>query len=304
MMKMLVAALAGAVMLVAGTSGATENFQWSSPTGLLYFGSGMLPPPTPGGTFGLRSVLAYNTALYDQSGHKLNNNFRQFVNVTTPSYIRMTDIEILGANWGFLIAQPIMTFNGSFDVHTPRGTIGLHDARTGFGDTSLEPFLLQWRFDNLFVNTGVLIQPPVGSYSTHALFNPGNNYWTFGPHAAVTYIAPSGLELSSMVQIDFNTTNPTTHYHTGAEFKMEWAVGQHIGDFTVGPVGILYQQLQDDSAPSLTSTVRSRVFSAGLSMNFLRPGFPITVQGTLTKDFGAQSHTQGTSAALRAGWTF
>ena len=304
MLKWVKAALVSLTMMSAGSAWATENFQWSSPTGILFFGSGMLPPATPGGTFGLRSVFAYNSSLHDQSGHKIDNNFGQFVNVTTPSYIRMMDIEILGAKWGFLIAQPIMTINGGFDVHTPRGTMGLHDAKTGFADTTIEPFLLQWHFDDLFINTGVAIQPPVGSYSTHTLFNPGNNYWTFGPHAAVTYISPSGFEASSMVRLDFNTTNPSTHYHTGTELKIEAALGQHFGDFTVGPVGVLYQQIQDDSAASLTSTVRSRVYSAGLSVNFMRRGFPFTLQGTLVQDFGAESHTQGTSLALRGGWTF
>jgi hypothetical protein len=300
----LFASLIGAALLFGGAARATENNQWSSPTGLLFFGAGILPPPTPYGSLGMRSLFASNGTYRDQSGHKVENNFHQFVNVTTPTYIYMSNIKVLGANWGFLVAQPIMTFDGGLNIGTPGGQKTLKESHTGLGNTALEPFLLQWHWDGLFINSGVMIQVRDGDYSTSTLFNPATNYWTFGPHAAVTYITPGGFEASSSVQVDFNTTNPTTHYHTGTELKIEGALGQHIDDFTVGPVGVIYQQVQDDSAPTLTSSVRARVFSAGLSVNFMRPGFPFVLQGTLVKDFAAESHTEGFSGALRGSYTF
>lgn len=304
MRKCLSAFLVCLITLSCGGAMATENYQWSTPTGLLYFGAGMMPPANAGLSYGLRSVFAYNSALRDQSGHKLDNNFHQSVNVTTPSLLYMTGRQLLGADWGVLIAQPITTNHGGLDVHTPGGTISLSQKRTRLADMTFEPLLLHWRLDHLNLVTGVAVQAPTGSYSRKVLFNAGNNYWTFGPHVAATYISRSGFELSSMVQVDFNTTNHATNYHTGTEFKMEVSAGQHFGDFTVGPVAVAYQQIQADSAPSLTSTVRSRVYSAGLSVNFFRPGLPFTLQGTATKDFGARSHTEGSSLALRAGFSF
>lgn len=283
---------------------ATENYQWSSPTGFLYFGAGILPPHTEYGAIGIRSVFAQNSNLYDQSGHTVDNKFNQTVNVTTPSYIYMSNYKILGATWGFLIAQPIETLNGSIYVNTPAGRKKVTGNISGPANTDLEPFLLQWHVGGLFVATGVMVQLPDGEYSTKNLFNPSTNYWTFGPHVGATYITQTGQELSSQVQINFNTTNEATHYHTGAELEMEWAAGQHLGDFTFGPVGTIYQQIQDDSGPSLTGTVRSRVFSAGLSLNYMRRDSPFSIQATVTKDFGAESHTEGASGALRASWLF
>ena len=294
-----------ATVLLPAPAWAIENFTWSTPTGLLFFGAGILPPHTDYGSVGLRTIGASANGLYDQSGHKVVNQFNLSVNVTTPSYIYMTDKQIFGANWGVLIAQPIFTLNGGLHVPTPFGDIGLHDSTTGLGNTALEPFLLQWVLPhNLFINTGVLIQPADGQYSKSSLFNPATNYWTFGPHAAVTWISPYGQEVSAYSELDFNTTNPATHYHTGTELKIEWAIGQHLGDFTVGPAGYIYQQVENDSGPTVNGTVRSRVFAAGLSVNYFHRGSPFIIQATVTTEFGAVSHLQGTSGALRMGFSF
>jgi len=301
-----VLAAAALTLSMSNVAHAIENNTWSTPTGF-FFSSGFTPPPTPFGTLAMRFQDLSSNALYDGDGKKEPLNFRLNVTATSLAYIHMTDYKILGANYGFLIVQPFFTFNGGLTVPLPPPIPGLHlhQATQGFGNTSIDPFILQWHLsESLHVNTGFEIQLPDGFYRKSALFNPNTNYASFGPHAAVTYISPYGQELSAFTRVDFNTTNPDTHYHSGPEFKLELAAGQHLGNFTVGPIGYFYQQLQDDSAPGLKTGIRGRVFAAGLGVNYLQRNSPYALFVNVLKEFGAQNHTQGETVSLRASLSF
>ncbi|MCO6717068.1 transporter, partial [Streptomyces sp. CHB19.2] len=73
----------------------------------------------------------------------------------------------------------------------------------------------------------------------------------------------SGFEVSSSFQADFNSRNPATDYRSGTEYRHEFAVGQHLGPWTLGLGGYYYRQLTDDDAPGLTRGNRARVLALG-----------------------------------------
>lgn len=107
------------------------------------------------------------------------------------------------------------------------------------------------------------VQAPTGDYDKNRLISPGVNHWTFSPTFNATYITDSGFEVSSSFQTDFNTRNPATDYKNGVEYRHEFAVGQHVGPFTLGLGGFYYRQFSDDDAPGLETGNRARVVAAG-----------------------------------------
>ena len=49
-----------------------------------------------------------------------------------------------------------------------------------------------------------------GNFTKGALANVGNNYWTFEPGAAASYLSSKyGFELTAFTGFDFNTKNGT-----------------------------------------------------------------------------------------------
>jgi hypothetical protein len=146
---------------------------------------------------------------------------------------------------------------------------------------------------------------PTGSYDKNRLVNAGTNHSPVSPVLAFTYIATSGLEASSNMQLNFSDRNKHTDYKSGIEYPHEFALGQHIGPWTLGVGGYYYQQLSDDQAPGLANGNRARVTALGPAASFFAPGSgwpPVWVHAY--KEFSARNRSQGMHAALRAGWTF
>ena len=67
--------LAAAMLLAATAAHAVEGGATITPFGVTDFGAGMLPPPTPGGTWGLRLAHYGSDSLRDASGDTLDNDF-------------------------------------------------------------------------------------------------------------------------------------------------------------------------------------------------------------------------------------
>ncbi|AWX93275.1 hypothetical protein DPM13_09620 [Paracoccus mutanolyticus] len=56
----------------------------------------------------------------------------------------------------------------------------------------------------------------------------------------LTWISDGGFEISTQTMLNFNTENPDTDYTSGIEWKQEFAVGQHVGHWTIGAGGYVY----------------------------------------------------------------
>jgi hypothetical protein len=197
--------------------------------GVFEFGAGMLPPPTPYGAVELRTNFYSATSIKDGSGNTANSDVNLHVLSIGTAYIKMTDVEVLGAKYGFGAIVPFLDIGGHLTVRTPVGPLNLQSQTFKLGDIQVFPVMLQWQAKNLFINAAAQIQAPTGGYDVNRLFNPGANHWSFAPVVGVTYLTEGGFELSSNFELDVNTVNPKTKYRSGVEFKHEFAVGQHIG---------------------------------------------------------------------------
>lgn len=289
--------------LTASPATATENGAPTTPFGVFEFGAGILPPPTPFGTVGLRTNIYSASSVKDGSGNTAQSDFNLHVLSIAGAFVKMTELEVLGANVGFGGVVPFLDMGGHLTVPTPGGPLRLESRTFKLGDIQLYPVMLQWKSKSLFVNAIAQIQAPTGSYDVNRLFNPGANHWSFAPVVGVTYITEGGFELSSNVELDINTVNHETDYRSGMEFKQEFAVGQHIGPVVAGLGGYWYQQITDDHGPGSGDGRRARVFALGPAVNYFEPGMPLVAIHAY-KEFGAQNRAQGHAMALRVGYSF
>lgn len=304
-LKKLIGAVAGTILIYPSASVlATENGAPTTAAGLYNFGAGFMPPATPKGAFGLRTAFYSANSFKDNSGKDAPVDFSLDVLSLSLAHVRMTDHEVLGAKYGWGVVFPFLHMEASLGVSTPVGTFSRSADVFRQADIQVIPLILQWHPSrNLGVNAQFQIQAPTGDYDKDRLVSPGLNHWTFSPIFNATYISDTGFEISSSFELDFNTRNRATDYRNGVEYRHEFAMGQHVKDWTVGLGGYYYHQLTDDKAPSLTSGNRARTIAAGPALSFFRPGMPaVWLHGY--KEFGTRNRAEGYSLALRIAQSF
>lgn len=291
-------------LLFSSLAQATENGAPTTAAGVYDFGAGMSPPATPFGTLGLRTAYYSANVQKDRRGNSVDNAFSLDVLSIGVAYIRMTDQQLFGAQYGFGAVMPFFQMDARLKVNTPFGPLRFQEEVFRQADLQVMPLILQWNLSrNLFVNSQLQIQAPTGDYDEDRLISPGVNHWTVSPMLNATWISDGGFEASSSFQLDFNTRNHATDYRSGVEYRHEFAVGQHVGPWTVGLGGYYYRQLTDDDAPNLDHGNRARVLAVGPALSFFKPGLP-PVWLHAYKEFGARNRTEGHTIALRVSHSF
>ncbi|MBB6222873.1 SphA family protein [Rhizobium leguminosarum] len=283
---------------------AAENGATITPFGVTDFGAGMLPPSTPFGTVGVRTAYYSADVVKNGKGDRIDNDFDLTVKTIGLAYIHMSETELFGASVGFGTIIPLMDINGSLTVPTPGGPFTLAGEDFALGDIQIMPLMLQWNAPpNLFVNASLQVQAPTGSYDVNEPFNVGTNHWAIAPLVGLTYLTDSGFEISSRIELNFNTKNPDTDYTSGVEYKQEFAVGQHFGPWTLGAGGYVYQQLSDDTGPTAGDGNRGRVMALGPAISFFEPGLPVMSLHAY-REFAAENRAEGVNVAFRIGMAF
>lgn len=296
--------LAATLSLTATTALATENGSPSTAVGLYDFGAGFMPPATPGGALGMRTAYYSATDLKDGDGDSAPVDFSMDVLSVAVAYIKMTDYELLGGKYGFGVVLPFFHMDGSVDVPTPIGTFS--DGARVFRQADLQvlPLILQWNPSrSLGVNAQFQVQAPTGDYDEDRFVSPGLNHWTFSPILNATHISEFGFEVSSSFQLDFNTRNDDTDYRSGTEYRHEFGIGQHVGNWTLGIGGYYYRQITDDDAPSLSGGNRAQALAAGPAVSFFKPGLP-AVWFHVYQEFEARNRAEGYNIGLRIAKSF
>lgn len=298
------AILCATLLGLAWSAGAVEGGAPITPFGVSDFSAAMLPPPSDGATVGLRATSYHASQLRDDAGHRSPTAIDLTVNTLSVAVIKTTNTTILGAKYGYIAVLPVMNMDLGLGIPTPAGPLNLSGKKTTLGDICVMPVILQWASGGLFQTATLQVQAPTGSYEKNRLVNTGSNHWTYSPTYAVSYIGATGFEVSSTAQININTRNHATNYRSGNEWQHEFALGQHVGAYTIGLGGYRYQQLSDDDAGGALAN-RARVTALGPTLNFFAPGSGLpTVWLHAYKEFGARNRSQGTQIALRAALAF
>ncbi|GAA6140986.1 transporter [Hydrogenophaga sp. 5NK40-0174] len=299
-----------AVSLVCSASFAhsVENGAPTTPIGIYDFGAGTLPPPSVDVTVGLRGASYSSSELRDTSGDRSPVGIKLKVQSGSVAIVKTTDVPLLGGTYGFMAVVPYLDMSNNLSIPTPAGLMPLKGKNATIGDVTLTPVMVKWTpSPGLFVNSRLELQLPTGSYRADRLINTSSNHWTATPAVSFTWIGAGGLEVSSNIQLNFHGKNKDTGYRSGIEYQQDFAMGQHVGPWTIGVGGYLNQQLTDDrlNGSRFADGNRSRVMALGPAVSFFDLGsdWP-ALWAHVYKEFGARNRTQGTQFALRAAWSF
>ena len=143
------------------------------------------------------------------------------------------------------------------------------------GDPSLMPYVIEYNITPHLTVTHLLnIFPKWGSYSHRHLVNAGLGFNSYIPELEMSY-QPGHWEMSLDGWTGFNTTNPSTHYHTGNQFNTDYIVGfrpffGRLPALQLAVNGYIYQQWTDDTQNGVRvgDGNRARAFAVGPSIRY------------------------------------
>lgn len=294
----LAAALA---LLPAGAAHAVEGGAPITPFGVNDFGAGILPPPSDLPAIGLRATSYHANQLRDDQGRRSPVGADLTVNSVGVALIKMTRATLWGANYGYGAVLPVLDMKLALTIPTPAGLLRQAGERRAQGDLQLIPVALQWTAPGLFQYAALLVQAPTGAYDPARLVNPGTNHWTVVPSYAFTHIGAGAVAVVAVAAVDVELHARRHLEAAGAEWQQEFAVGRHVGDYTVGLGGYFYRQVGDDRVHGNDVGNRAGVSALGPSLSFFRPGSGLpNIWLHAYKEFNASNRSQGTQIAVRA----
>lgn len=232
---------------------ATENGLTHYPTDVNTVADGIMPAP---GT-GLVDIYTqwYNaTSFRGGSGKSEIPGFDSSISIFSPRLLyslpqTFTLIKPFESYVTIGVIAPLLNLN--LELYNQHGHI------LGLGDIGLETDI---SFDRpqsgFFSYLGVDTFLPTGSYNPDRVANLGYNYYTVEPQYNLTWFPKRGLELDESFIFDVNTTNGSTHYHSGADFENDYALHYTafpniLPNVNFGVQGYTYKQIQNDTVDGM-----------------------------------------------------
>lgn len=162
--------------------------------------------------------------------------------------------QILGANYSAGFALPLVWTDITAQTSGVGRSIGVSSSVNGLGDIEFWPVALGWTAmdKDLHVDFFGGIYAPSGNFDTGRLANQGLGYWTYEPGLLVSYLGQkNGLEFTTYLGYDINSTNGSTDYRSGQVFHADVTVAQHLplgkGFLGIGANAFYLKQTTGDS---------------------------------------------------------
>jgi hypothetical protein len=280
----------------AAEGGSTEYLG-----GFTGFAAGYIPPVS--GVYFADDVYYYHgstSALAVNGRVALNVSTDVLFDVAEASWV--TPWKLLGGNYGVGFALPV----GYVNVDVGIDQIGKsHSVSTGgFGDSILLPALLGWHSGNWHSSAALSVFCPTGRYDRNQPLNLSKNFWAIDAAYSLSYLTPTGLDLSGSAGYTVNFENPTTHYKSGDVLHLDLTFGQNLSkEFKVGIAGYAVVQVTGDSGSGATlGSFESDIYALGPAANYNTKlgDTDISLQLRWYHEFGAKNHLKGDGVYLTA----
>ena len=249
---MKVAIYAIGASLVASAAMATEGGGSIYPVGTENYVCCALPPP---GVYGMVFAQHYRAdKVRGNDGQVVTPpTFKVTANAIAPRLVWVTPHTVAGASLGMHAIFPIV----DLDVNVAPG---LAQQKTGLGDIVFGPVLGWHHSPALHTVLGLDVFAPTGTYDQNDLANIGRNHWAVQPV----------LGADAKVMWTYNFKNKDTHYKSGQELIVDYALGWGMGNgWTVGAGGYAYQQINDDKLNGATvADNKGRALAIGPSVKY------------------------------------
>ena len=207
--------------------------------------------------------------------------------VNAPRLIWMTDVKILGANYGMDVIVPFGYLDWS--------VFGFGHSDFGLGDIQIEPLLLSWHFKQFDLAAGYAVWAPTGNHDRAKPDLIAKGFWshmltlggTWYPDQEKTWA------VSLLNRYEFCQEQQDTHIDPGQVYTAEWGLSKAVSKTVdVGFIGYYQQQVTKDSGP-FASTKLDRKVGVGPEINVLWPKAGLFTSLRYAYEFAAVERPEG-----------
>jgi len=228
------------------------------PAGVEGVKAASLPPP------GLY-LRDYNYLYFADRFHGGPPNFDLTAYVQAPRLVWITDLQLLGGNYGADVLVPFAYQRLKFQ--------GFKDSSFDLADIFFEPITLSWHPPQFDLAVGYGFWAPTGPYSATDPVSAGKNFWTHMLTAGATWYpdADKTWSLSVLNRYEFNQENDDVDLTPGQVYTLEWGVSKGLSkNIEVGAAGY-YQQQTTHETGTQASDHLANVVAVGPEIGLVCP---------------------------------
>ncbi len=262
----------------------------------------MEQPSAPGLYFSGCFSQYSSTVLTNRAGQAITNDIVDVSSTAfTPSLTYMTDLEVLGAQYGVSMSFPIGS-QGLSAFHQFRGgDRGLASQTLAAGDLTIYPLLLNWERDHGCTWFGYALNFPTGQYSLKDPSNVGLGLFSQLLQVGEGFYLDEeqSWQLAGLVSYEISGGQRGTRVGVGDHLTLEYGISKIFSpEFSAGLTG--YAQYQTSPTTGLGSRSlgeRDKVVAAGLEFVWNpNPDVNIVLRGL--QEFASVNHSQGLNISL------
>jgi hypothetical protein len=186
--------------------------------------------------------------------------------------IYVPDFKLFGAQYYVAATDPHIFKNVD--------AFGAAYQSNAFFNAIISPVNLSWKLNNgWFVGAGLSVYLPTGYYQDQpcgagrceTLPSFANNFYTFEPNLAVSYLG-NNWNITLNTVFDFNTLNTATNYQSGSAVYFDATVAKKFGNWSLGVIGNYSRQFTNDTQNGIVVPSTGGVGAPGNKFEHLMGG--------------------------------
>jgi len=222
-------------------------------------------------------------------------DFDVFAYVNAPRVIWMTDVKILGANYGMDVIVPF--------GYTKLEVGGFEDSTFGLGDIQVEPLLLGWHTKQCDFALAYAIWMPTGDSAAPPTADLGKGFWSHMFTVGATWYADEAKtwSISVLNRYEIHTESDDIPVTPGDTATVEFGIAKMLKPgMDVGLVGYWQGQVTDDSAAGFSAdpTQHDRVTALGPEITAVWPKLGALFSLRYLREFDAKDRPEGNTITL------
>lgn len=201
--------------------------------------------PPPGLWLRDYNYFYYTDRLNDPDGDKVPIDFEAFAYVNAFRPVWITDVKVLGANYGCDVLVPL--------VYEDVKVNGVRQNESGLGDIFVEPVTLSWHWQQADASVGYGLWVPTGDADPEKALTGGvgQGHWShmFTAGGTVYFDTRKTWSFSALGRYEIHTANNDyAGLEAGDTLSLEWGLGKALAQSVeVGVIGYWQAQTTDDS---------------------------------------------------------